>query len=152
MTVFIELMIQVSNDVDDGDTYSGPGSALSALYVLIHLTLTFLRLVLIGPHFTGEKLEASAQGHMASCWQNWLGVRCLPPLLAGVIGTLLPIKPLGVSLDQRCGLVTLLSSLSRHLADLNGRPWRLCRSQPVTFNWVHHWPSWSEPYSSGPRP
>lgn len=154
MTVFIELMIQVSNDVDDGDTYSGPGSALSALYVLTRLTLTFLRLVLIGPHFTGEKLGSHVtQGHMASHWQNWLGAGHLPPLLAGVIGTLLPVKPLGDSLDQRCGLVTLLSSLSCRLADLSGRPWRLCRGQPVTFiNWVHHWPSWSEPHSSGPRP
>lgn len=147
-------MIQVSNDVDDGDTYSGPGSALSALYVLTRLTLTFLRLVLISPHFTGEKLGSHVtQGHMASHWQNWLGAGHLPPLLAGVIGTLLPVKPLGDSLDQRCGLVTLLSSLSCRLADLSGRPWRLCRGQPVTFiNWVHHWPSWSEPHSSGPRP
>ena len=144
-------MIQVSNDVDDGDTYSGPGSALSALYVLTHLILTSLRLVLIGPCFTGEKLGASAQGHMASRWQSWLEAGRLPPLLAGVIGTLLPVKPLSDSLDQRCGSVAFLSSLSCHLADLSGRPWRLCRGHPVTFiNTVHHWPSWSEPHSSGP--
>ena len=83
-------MIQVSNYVDDGDTYSGPRSALSGLYVLTRLILTSLRLVLIGPHFTGEKLEASAPCHMASLWQSWLGAGCLPPLLARVIGTLLP--------------------------------------------------------------
>lgn len=108
-------------------------------------------MVLIGPHFTGEKLGSHVtQGHMASHWQNWLGAGHLPPLLAGVIGTLLPVKPLGDSLDQRCGLVTLLSSLSCRLADLSGRPWRLCRGQPVTFiNWVHHWPSWSEPTQVG---
>ena len=104
-------MIQVSNDVDDGDTYSGPGSALSGLYILTRLILTSLRLVLIGPHFTGEKLEASAPGHMASIWQSWLGAGCLPPPLARVIGTLLPAKPLSDSLDQRCASVTFLSSL-----------------------------------------
>lgn len=89
MTVFIELMIQVSNDVDDGDTYSGPGSALSALYVLTRLALTFLRLVLIGPHFTGEKLGSHVtQGSISkSLAELWLGAGHLPPPLLSHLGT-----------------------------------------------------------------